>query len=279
MKGWIALDVDGTLTKEKYSIPLLVTNYLRKLSQEWFMVILTGRSFSFSSIALQDFDFPYFFCVQNGSAILEMPQKKMIFRQFLSENTIEKIEKAFQGIDGAIVVYSGHERGDFCFWKPNSLSQEYLSYVNELKGRQVEDWHRVDRFDPKHLEQVPMIKCIGLFDQLMILAERLKKEPDMEFSLIQDPFNPKYFLFLVTAKGVNKGSSVEYLVEKYGNRKKIIAAGNDDNDTSLLRIADIKIAMRNSPKHLLKMADFIAPPVEEMGIISALEQAVLQADR
>ena len=62
MNGWIALDIDGTITLDKYSVPQEVVDYLRKLEKSgWNIAMATGRSFVFASMALSKFDFPFTF--------------------------------------------------------------------------------------------------------------------------------------------------------------------------------------------------------------------------
>jgi hypothetical protein len=58
----------------------------------------------------------------------------------------------------------------------------------------------------------------------------------------------------------------------------VIAAGDDENDISLLNAADTKIAMSHAPEALQQVADFIAPPTKDCGIIKALQLA-LRNDR
>src|SRR5690606_28845072 len=97
MKGWIALDIDGTITLDKYSVPKPVTDYLRDLHRNgWKIAMATGRPFRFASMALSEFDFPYVFLCQNGSVALEMPSRNILFKRYLSWDAIGLIEKAVE---------------------------------------------------------------------------------------------------------------------------------------------------------------------------------------
>ena len=94
-KGWIALDIDGTITLDKYSVPKPVVQYLRHLHEEgWNIAMATGRPFAFGSIALSEFDFPYIFLAQNGSIAIEMPSKKILFKK-LKMKGLEPLRKKF----------------------------------------------------------------------------------------------------------------------------------------------------------------------------------------
>jgi hydroxymethylpyrimidine pyrophosphatase-like HAD family hydrolase len=57
----------------------------------------------------------------------------------------------------------------------------------------------------------------------------------------------------------------------------VIAAGDDENDISLLMAADTKIAMAHAPESLQQVATFIAPPTKDQGIIKALQMALRNA--
>lgn len=271
-KGWIALDIDGTLTQDKYQIPSNVRNFLRDLWQKgWRMAMVTGRPFAFASQALSEIDFLYVFLPQNGSVVLEMPSQKLLFKHYLTAEVIPFIEKAYEGLDLDFLVYAGYEKGDFCYFRPKRLSKEALDYLEDLQKRQKEKWREVERFE---VDAFPLIKGFGTREQMERVADRLQSCSLFQLSLIRDPFDEKMTLLLITDRCASKGLSLQELFRLQGRGEKVIAAGDDENDISLLEAADIKIAMPHAPPSLRKLADFIAPPVHEEGIISALQQAL-----
>jgi HAD superfamily hydrolase (TIGR01484 family) len=271
MKGIIALDIDGTLTDDIRTIPGEVEQYLNKLACEWRIVIVTGRSFYFAKGALSHLMFPFLFLVQNGSLVLKMPKEEVYFKGYLEKATVNSVESAFIGIEGMMLVYAGYEKQDLCFWKEENLLPEYKAYWQDLSARQGQMGHEVKEFE---ITETPLIKCIGHLDKMVALAERLKSNKSVEFSLIKDPFSKKFHLVLITKAGISKGSVLKSIIAKEGRGSGVIVAGNDDNDMSMFEVANVKIAMPSSPQYMLKKADIIAPPVEEWGIISALEQAL-----
>lgn len=275
MKGWIALDIDGTITLEKYSVPKPVTAYLRKLNQEgWNIAMATGRPFAFASMALRDFDFPYVFLPQNGSIALEMPSQKILFKKYLTSQVITLVEKAYEGIESDFLIYAGYEKGDFCYWRPSHFSTEDLDYLHDLQLRQKEEWQATDRFD---VEAFPLIKCFGNETRMKKVAERLAVSGKFQIAKIRDPHAEGTHLLLVTDQKASKGSSLKDIFSLKGRGGKVIAAGDDENDVSLLEAADVRIAMAHSPESLQKIASFIAPPTQDLGIIQALEMALHHA--
>lgn len=274
MRGWIALDIDGTITIEKYSVPKEVIRYLDGLQREgWSLALVTGRPFAFAKKAIENFAFPFVFICQNGSIALEMPERKVIFKSYISKDLIPLLEEAYEGIEGDYLIYAGFEHGDFCFWRPHLFSQDEMQYVKDLQTRQNEEWQAVD-FKSLPIDDFPLVKCFGSDSQMMKVAERLKKMGKFEVANIRDPFALGIRILLVTAANTSKGKSLSKLFELRGRGDLVIAAGDDENDISLLESADVKIAMAHAPESLVKVADFIAPPTEYCGIIHALQLAI-----
>jgi hypothetical protein len=272
-KGWIALDIDGTITLDKYSVPRPVTDFLRHLQSDgWNIAMATGRPFAFASMALSEFDFPYVFLPQNGSVALEMPNKKLLFKKYISAQMIPLVEKAYEGIDSDFIVYAGYEKGDFCYWRRERFSSEDLHYLEDLQKRQKEKWQPVEKFDA--LDDFPLIKCFGHETRMDKVADHLRATGKFHVTKIRDPFEEGYFLLLVTDQKASKGSSLKEVFQLKGRGERVIAAGDDENDISLLQAADIKIAMAHAPESLQRVATFIAPPTRDHGIIKALQMAL-----
>lgn len=275
-KGWIALDIDGTITLDKYSVPREVTRVLKELHHSgWKIAMATGRPLAFAQMALSEFDFPYTFLAQNGSLALEMPEKKFLFKHYISVETLPLLETAYEGIDSDFLIYAGYEKGDFCYWRPDRFSSEDLDYLSDLQKRQKEKW---EVFDPSlPLDAFPLIKCFGNDERMSRVAARLRSFGKFEVAKIRDPFAEGYSILLVTDKLASKGNSLLKVVQLKGRGEKIIAAGDDENDISLLNAADIKIAMAHAPETLQRVATFIAPPTKDCGIIHALKMATQNA--
>ncbi len=275
-KGWIALDIDGTITLDKYSVPQPVTDLLRRLQGDgWNIAMATGRPFAFASMALSAFDFPYTFLPQNGSVVLEMPGKQLLFKRYISTSSIPLVEKAYEGIDTDFLIYAGYEKGDFCYWRPHRFAPDELRYLKDLRKRQKEEWRTVDHFSELR-DDFPLIKCFGRHAQMDRVAERLRDTGAFQVAKIRDPFEEGIYLLLVTDAKASKGASLQEVFQRRGRGARVIAAGDDENDLSLLEVADVKIAMAHAPPSLQRVATFIAPPTQDLGIIQALQMALSQ---
>jgi hydroxymethylpyrimidine pyrophosphatase-like HAD family hydrolase len=106
------------------------------------------------------------------------------------------------------------------------------------------------------------------------VASRLRETGLFQVAQIREPFVTDGYLLLVTDQSASKGLSLSDLFKIKGRGQRVIAAGDDENDLSLLEIADVKIAMAHAPEILRAKADFIAKPTHELGIIHALQIAL-----
>jgi Cof subfamily protein (haloacid dehalogenase superfamily) len=273
--GWIALDIDGTITHDKYSVPKEVIDFLRERVQEgWRIAMATGRSYSFASLALSKFDFPYLFLPQNGSVCLEMPSKRCLFKSYLPKSILPRIEQAFEGIAGDMTVYTGYEKGDGVYFRPTRFDSEQMRYLHALWKREKESPLPVHSLDEIEQESFPLVKCFGRAAEMLALAERLRKEGIGNVAYMRDPFEPDYYILLVTDPHASKGQSLQKAMEELGECGLLIAAGDDENDIGMLSLADTSIAMPHAPEHVRKIADLIAPPTSELGVLHALQLAM-----
>ena len=272
--GWIALDIDGTITLDKFSVPEPVVSFLReKVNEGWRIVMATGRTMTFALLTLRRFDFPYLILSQNGTFAMEMPSKKILFKRYLPKTILREIEQAYEGISGDFVVYSGYENHDKIYFRPSRLEPEQRTYVEELAKDEKQQPIIVQSYDEIPQEGIPLVKCYGMHEEMQRVASRLKDHL-FNATLIRDPHAENYFLILVTDHTASKGQSLAEVIQRIGPRGTVIAAGDDQNDASMLNVADIKIAMAHAPETLQKIAHFIAPPTSECGIIQALELAL-----
>lgn len=279
-RGFIALDIDGTITTDKHSVPVEVRDYFKNLEKKgWIIIVLTGRSFTFASQTLTSFDFPYYFCPQNGSVIFSMPQKKLISKFYLNFNAIKVVEKVYRTSNESFLVYGGYERNDDCFYRPKKFSEEGLAYLNKLKNRQPEKLVAVDEFDEELLKSFPLIKGFGNERELKPLLEELDTMNLFSLVIIRDLFFHHSCVFHINAKEAGKGNAILHIQKKLRKVGPVIAAGDDANDVSTFRVASIKIAMENAPNELKLLSDYIAPSAEKMGIISAMDKAIENLER
>lgn len=276
-KGWICLDIDGTITADILTIPPEVLNYLKELHKEnWEIVFVTGRTFSLAYAPLKDFNLPYFLVPQNGASIFKMPEKNLISKKYLPIETFFELEQFLKGTEHDFVLFGGYDQGENCYYRQAMLKRETSDYFSNELTKLACNWKAVDSFKGLEEDAFPYGKIYGEKSYLKQLLPIFEKVPSIKVYLVKDSVHPTFHILQIMRKDVDKGRAVLEIVGENVMSKPIISAGNDYNDESMLQISNISIAMPDSPKKLLDIATLIASPVEEVGIINALKLAVMK---
>lgn len=274
MKGTIALDIDGTLTDD-HELSWDVINYLKSLADNgWRLMFITGRTFQAGFKALKFLPFSYFFAVQNGAIILEMPSQRIVSKKYLDRSIFTEMQEICREEPSDFVVYSGFENQDHCFYRPQCFSSDLMEYLQRRIESFKEIWHPLTSFDQMGLEHFPSVKCFGLHSSAKKLSKRIEERLGLHVPMIRDPFANDYYVVQATHPQISKGQALQDLIDITRQRGKVIAAGDDYNDESMLLKADVKIVMATAPQDLQEKADIIAPAASEYGIIIALEKAI-----
>lgn len=273
----IALDIDGTLTAELTRIPDRVVEKLRNLQKlGWRISLITGRTFSFAWPLLKQLDFPYLLALQNGADILSMPEKKLLHRSYLQADLVPQLENLYTGHPEDFIIYSGFERGDFCYFRPERFSQALLVYLYELKELSSAPWQALKEFSFAQSESFPLIKCLGNEETMLAVAGEIKKVKGMTTSVIRDPICRDLYLNLVTNSQATKGEALQFMLKLFPS-PFVIAAGDDRNDLPMLACAHERIVMAGAPPEVQQAATIHAKSARDLGIIAALEEAVKRA--
>lgn len=273
-KGWIALDIDGTITEELHEMPEQVADYLQTLAVEgWRVMFITGRIFSFAHSVLKTLQFPYYVALQNGADILEMPKRRLVSRSYLQETLIPELERAYLGCPEDFIVYAGYDHGDFCYYRPHHFSPNIQDYLGRLKSLSAAPWKEVEHFEDLDQKEFSLVKCFGGEEMMRSLQARLELIPDVEATLIRDTINPNFYLILITSRLATKGAAIDRIIASEDGEGLVIAAGDDLNDVTMFKRADISIVMETAPKELLEHADIVAESASKFGIIQALREA------
>ncbi|MBS3904130.1 MAG: HAD family phosphatase [Simkania sp.] len=276
-QGWIALDIDGTTTEGSGPLSLETASYLHHLHlQGWRLMFVTGRTFSYAHRALHELPFPYFLALQNGADIVAMPERRLIDQHYFDSDVIFRVENAYRGQEEDFLVYAGYQKGDFCYYRPQHFSLAFQDYLQKIQTLASEQWRPLHSFQELEGQKFPLIKCLGPEESMLHVEGKLRNFPGLEVVTIHDPLNDKLHLLLVTDHQATKGNALERVVtsqDKGKPRGRIIAAGDDRNDLSMLKKADVRIVMSTAPEEVKKEADIIAGPVGQHGIIAALKEA------
>ena len=275
MPGIIALDIDGTLTAEMHALNEPVVHTLNDLyHQGWKFIFITGRPFHWGFSTLQSLAFPYVLAVQNGALLLEMPTQKILCRKYLEHKLIPRLHQLCLQEQTDFVIYTGFENQDLCYFRPENFSPSLLAYVKERTRALDENWIPLETFFSLPVVRFASIKFFAEREQATRISHWLENEMMLHAPPNRDPYDPEIYVIQGTHPEATKGDALQQFIGFTENSGPIIAAGDDYNDQSMLQKAHVKIVMGNAPATLLDMADVVAPPADQNGIIQGLLEAV-----
>lgn len=275
MKGIIALDIDGTITPERHEVPEEVVEYLTHLSRKgWLIIFITGRTFLWGYETLKALPFHYFLAVQNGAIILDMPSRTIVSRKYIGAEVLTPMNEICKGEPSDFVLYAGYEHGDRCFYRPEHFAPHLLEYLRERVDKLHENWIAVKQWNEIDIKEFASLKCFGDYPSACRVANKIEANLGLHIPIIRDPFNENSYVAQATHPKVSKGFAVEDFKSISGCQGPVIAAGDDNNDRTMLAAAHIKIVMETAPKDMLEMADIVAAPAAKNGIIEGLCNAL-----
>jgi hydroxymethylpyrimidine pyrophosphatase-like HAD family hydrolase len=275
IKGTLGLDIDGTLTNEHHVLPELVVSFLTELyHQGWCLVFITGREYVYAMQALCAFDVPFYLAVQNGADLIKMPEKLHIKSFYMDNFIIKDLQPLFEKANLDFLLYSGFEKGDFCYFRPSKHKPDILELLKAMEKRSAKPWRVVQDFSIEHQHAFPLIKALGFENDFVGLKPYVINNHPLNFVSIKNPKAPDYSFLLITHKLATKKEALQYFMENFDLPRPLIVAGDDQNDKESLEFADVKVVMDNAPINLKSFADVLAPLSTKHGIIPGLKQAL-----
>lgn len=273
MRGIIALDIDGTITNHHTQLQPEVKSFLKFLAEEWLLVFITGRAFTWAYEILREIDFPYYLAVHNGAIVFQMPAKTIVTKKLIDVSRLPSIDLLFADQLNDYILYPENEGSTVCYFRPDRFTSEVLTYLKRRSENFFEKWIPLPDFEHLPFDDFFALKYFGSLVESEKIAGLLEKQ-HLHAPIIKDPFDLNVHIIQATHREVSKGSTLLQLKTLLLPDGISIAAGDDNNDATMLDAADIKVVMATAPNSLLQIAHVIAPPAKEMGIISGLKKAI-----
>ena len=243
-------DLDGTiLTTEKKIMPGTMTALRNFVDCGGHFAICTGRDINSALKVYYDLELNLkgsYVVAYNGGQIYDVDNNKTIFREGIEKSLALDIFKLAKEYGIHVHTYND----DFI------LSVAYNECMDFY--RRVIKTPLIVADDISDFINVPPCKiiCIELHDHEK--QERFKEIVEERFGDALDlMYSNDYYLELIP-KGSGKGSALIRLRELLGiDRKCTMAAGDGENDMSMIEAAGLGVAMINAPENVKAVADVV----------------------
>lgn len=259
----VALDMDGTLLKDDLTIaPGTIDVIQRAVAQGAIITIATGRMFASAKQFAEQLKIDVPLITYQGALIQDLQSEKVLFERLLSEDIGRRLIEISEERHVHLQVYQddllyGAEDNERLSLYAKKVQVPYTVEPN-LRALAKKGFAKAIYIgDPAYLEEM-QIELKELFGHR---AHITKSTP--------------YFLE-VTHPEANKGFALRELANHLNiPLSQTIGVGDNFNDTELLEVAGLGVAMGNAVEPLKQAADFITYTNNQEGVKHVIEKFVL----
>lgn len=239
----IIFDLDGTAIPSRLDgMPSKkLINTVEKAKKKILVSAATGRTYDYCKDVLHALDLESPCVVSGGSQIIDPTDGKIIWEQPLSEDQLKHIYD----------IYSKDPHGQLYF--NDDIIDTSPAFSNDVR----------------------IVYLIAVSKQITpSISEKLLKIPDIAVHLVpswEDEENN--FDIHITHAFATKAHGIEKLLQILDVQKsEVVGVGDSNNDMPLFESVGYKVAMGNGMEELKKAADFVAPDIENDGLVYVLEK-------
>lgn len=239
----IVTDLDGTLLNENSKVSYETREYLKKLkNMGYIIVIATGRIYASALKATDGAEFANYLITDTGSCIYDMSNSKPIYKNNIDKKIVEKL----------LDYYNDNFRYIFI------CDKNYIyKYSDDIENSNI-----VKTTKDKNviLNSVTSISHISISmknnDEVMKLYHKLLDDiKELDFDIMQDSFSDRKWIE-ISAKNVSKYNAISSLATLlHIDNSEIMAFGDGLNDIDMLEKCGQGIAMKNALIEVKRIAN------------------------
>lgn len=270
----LVLDIDGTISGVQNQVsPGVVEAVAAAQAKGVKVAIATGRMYRSALRFHQavNSDCPL---ISYQGAFIKDPRTQELVGHWAVEPDLALQLLQDIGTVAPLESLSVHLYVDDCLYvqELTELSQVYAAR-SQVEAIPVGDLTSFIRTNGKAL---PPTKLLALSDRLDLIEQLLHlKNRYASDQLYLTRSQPLYFE--ATNPIANKGTAVKHLAENILGLtpEQVMTVGDNLNDLEMVEYAGIGVAMGNGAPGLQQVADWIAPDVEEDGVVAAIAKFIL----
>jgi HAD superfamily hydrolase (TIGR01484 family) len=241
-------DVDGTLVPNLLGGGMLspgVISAIKKASKKIHVGVATSRPYFMMEGIFKTLRLKGPSVINAGARVIDVTTKKVLWEKRLEEHAISHIHDVAKSLGINLIINNGDE--DTSFTKGHVVKDPLVLYAMDLDAVLADTF--IDMLNPS-----PTIVA--------------HKVPAWEKGKIT---------VSITHTAATKQHGIYEVAKLLGIKThEIIAVGDGQNDFPMLMAAGLKITLQNGVKELKEIADYIAPSVEDDGMVDIIEKFVLK---
>lgn len=254
----IFFDIDGTLVSDNQLIPESARTAINKARENGHIcVINTGRAkYLVGPELTEQVEFDGYLM---GCGTMAVYHDELLMHHTFSDELSGRIMDAVKRYEIDCIL-EGCEN-NYCEDPENLRTETFRMYIEHCT-KNLGDFYT--KFE----------LGAGRFDKLFIFEDNKAKLDAFrgEFEKELDFIDREHGFYEIVPKGFSKATAIHFLADKLNiSLEDTVAIGDSNNDLPMLEVAGTSIAMGNSSKAVLEMADYVTTDVDKDGIRNALQ--------
>lgn len=244
----LMLDLDGTTIPNRLDgMPSkAVINAVAKASKLLHVGVVTARPFNYAKSVIESLEINGPSILTGGAQVVDVKVGTVLWQKFIPKKNLKEINEVIKGFN---LTYG-------------------FDYSNDNSG--------FSKNPELRLEDTIAIKIPEVsFRSAEAVMEKLEKFKDVIAHKIGGVKKEKLWIQISHAEATKQHGIFEVAQILNIDTHEIIGVGDSYNDFPLLMACGLKVAMGNAVTELKEIADYIAPSVEEDGVVDVIEKFVL----
>ena len=267
----IALDLDGTTLNKKGQLTIRTVNALKNAVKSGIhVVIATGRTFSSLPKEVLELEGLEYVITSNGAHITELKNNRRIYSNYIAPQAIEKVVAVLRNIECSISIEA------FVDGVAYMDKKEYDEVVNHGSAYRDVNYIINTRIPVNSLfdfmfEYINQIENINInfefFEDKNIVGKILKRINNITLtsSFIHN--------WEIGGETTSKGEALSHLMKIIEiDKSQMIAFGDSPNDITMIKLAEVGIALGNATDEVKEEADLITETNDNDGVAMVIEK-------
>ena len=258
----IVVDLDGTLLNINKGCSNKSKEYLKKLKDRGYIIVIaTGRVLMDSISVTDGAEFANYIIANSGGLIYDMNNKKIIKNNYIDKLEVRRILESYNNDIDYITMCDLYSYNRYGY---NDIKMDFFydKNVNDIDKFILDDnniYHMIVKF-----------RDISLLDRYYKMYDSDK----IDVLVMQDSFSENKWLEIFS-EGVNKYNGIKYIsmLENISN-DNIIAFGDSSNDMEMIKNVGIGVSMGNAIDELKDISKYITISHNEDGVIYFLKKYI-----
>jgi hypothetical protein len=252
----VVLDLDGTLLNDEKTISDKNAHILNELHKQGVhIVIATGRNYYMAKILIEGIKLTEPVILANNGAIV----RRYVNDEFIESNYLDFLvfEKIYElGLKhnlNPIIHVDEYNQGYDIIYECEDYEEVYLGYIKKDFKRT-----RHQRFKAEEIKNILSVCYFNEYEKLFKFQKEIEKIPG-EFNIILNQnLRSLSLLELLNINGCKWCALKKYIDSLGIDAAQVIAIGDDNNDTELIKNSGLGIAMKNATDGAKDAADSIS---------------------